>query len=64
MDQHGSLSSYHHVDVYVIFEEIIQLIKRFLPALGGLWGVISLLFRRSPLVPCVLSIPTIHWTIL
>ncbi len=64
MNQHGSLSSYHHIGVYVILEEVIQFSKRFLLALGGLWRVTSLLFKRNPLMHHMLPIPTTHWTIL
>jgi hypothetical protein len=43
IDQHGSFSSYCHVGVCTIFEEVIQVSKRFLFALRSLWWMIGLI---------------------
>jgi len=48
--------------VYVIFEEVVQVSKRFLLALKSLWRVISVLFKRNSLMPQVLPIPIVFWT--
>jgi hypothetical protein len=48
--------------VCVIFEEVVQISKRFLLALGSLWQVIGVFFKRSSFMPQVLPIPIIFWT--
>jgi hypothetical protein len=63
MNQHGSFSSYCHVGFCVIFKEVIQVNKRFLPALEGLWWAIVLFFKRSPFVFHVLPVATTIWRI-
>ncbi len=60
MNQHGSFSVCCPVGVYVILEGVIQVIKKFLFALGGLWRVIGLLFKRSLIMPHVCLIFTTH----
>jgi hypothetical protein len=64
MGQHGSFSSYCHIGVCIIFEEVVQFNERFMLILRGLWRAIDLLFKRNPLMHRVLLIPTIHWIIL
>jgi hypothetical protein len=64
MNQRGSFSSYCHIGVCIILKEVIQVSKRFLLTLRGSWRVIDLFFRKSLLVPHVLPIPTVHWTII
>ncbi len=64
MSQHGSFSSYCHIGVCAILTEVVQVNKRFLPILGGLWWVIGLLFKRNLLVFHVLRVATTLWTII
>lgn len=63
ISQHGSFSSFCHIVVYIIFEEVILVNERFLFTLEGLWWVINILFKRNPLMLHVLPILTIHWII-
>jgi hypothetical protein len=58
MSQYGCFSSYYHIGVCTIFEEIIQFNERFVPTLKSLWRATDLLFKRN------LLIPTVHWMIL
>jgi hypothetical protein len=64
MSQHGSFSSYYHIGVCIIFEEVVHFNERFMPTLGGLWRATDLLFKRNPLMHCVFLVPTIHWMII
>jgi hypothetical protein len=61
-NQHGSFFSCCHIGACAILEEVVQISERFLPALRGLWWMTNLLFRRNPLMPLMLPIPTTHWT--
>ncbi len=64
MNQHGSFSSYFHIVVCIIPKEVVQVSERFLLTLRGSWRMIGLFLRRSLIVPHVLPIPTVHWTII
>jgi hypothetical protein len=59
-NQHGSFFSCCHIGVCVILEEVVQISKKFLPTLRGLWWVTNLFFRRSLLMLLVLPISTTH----
>jgi hypothetical protein len=56
-NQHAYFSFCYHVGVCAVLEEVIQVSKRFLPTLRGLWWMIGFLFNRSPFMPHVLCVP-------
>jgi hypothetical protein len=64
MNQHGSFSSCCPIGVCIILEGVVQVIKKFLLTLGGLWRATGLLFKRSLLVPHVCPILTTHGKII
>jgi hypothetical protein len=49
-NQHGSFFSCCHVGVCAILEEVVQISKRFMPALKGLCRTTNLLFKKSIIV--------------
>jgi hypothetical protein len=61
--QRGSFSSYYHVGVCAILEEVIQVSAKFMHVLRGLWWMTGLFFKKGPLMPHVLPIPTTIWMI-
>jgi hypothetical protein len=57
---HGFFSSCCHVGVCAIFEEVIQVIERFLLTLRGLWWAINFFFKKNPFVPQEFFVPIVH----
>ncbi len=55
MNQHDSFFSCYHIGVCIIFKKIVQVNERFMPALGGLWRAIGLLFKK--IISCFTCFP-------
>ncbi len=63
MNKHDSFFSCYHIGVCIILKKVVQVNERFMPALGGLWRAIGLLFKK--ILSCFTCFhPTTHWMIL